>query len=48
MNVLSASLRKKGYEFVIKVGAYSRETRSDVKNILKSFKKKTNWRSMKW
>ena len=40
VNVLSASLRKKGYKFPIKVGAYSCETRSDVKNILKAFENK--------
>ena len=40
VNVLSASLRKKGYEFPIKVGAYNCETRSDAKNILKAFERK--------
>ena len=40
VNVLGASLRKKGYEFPIKVGAYSCETRSDAKNILKAFENK--------
>ena len=40
VNVLSANLRKKGYEFPIKVGAYSCETRSDAKNILKAFERK--------
>ena len=40
VNVLSVSLRKKGYEFPMKVGAYSCETRSDVKNILKAFERK--------
>ncbi len=40
LNVLSASLRKKRYEFPIKVGAYSCETRSDAKNILKAFESK--------
>ena len=40
VNVLSANLRKKGYEFPIKVGAYSCETRSNAKNILKAFKRK--------
>ena len=39
-NVLSASLRKKGYEFPIKVGAYSCESQSYAKNILKAFEKK--------
>ena len=38
--MLSASLQKKGYEFPIKVGAYSYETRSDAKNILKAFESK--------
>ena len=38
--MLSASLQKKGYEFPIKVGAYSCEARSDVKNILKAFESK--------
>ena len=40
VNALSASLRKKGYEFPIKVGAYSCESRSDAKNILKAFENK--------
>ena len=40
VNVLSASLWKKGYDFPIKFGAYSCETRSDAKNILKAFENK--------
>lgn len=40
VNVLSASLKKKGYEFPIKVRAYSCETISDAKNILKAFESK--------
>ena len=40
VNVLSANLRKKGYEFPIKVGAYSCESWSDAKNILKAFENK--------
>lgn len=37
MNVLSAGLRKKGYEFPIKVVAYSCESRLDAKNMVKEF-----------
>lgn len=40
VNVLSASLRKKEYEFPIKVGAYSCESRLDAKNMLKAFEEK--------
>ena len=40
VNVLSASLRKKGYELPIRVGAYSCDTRPDAKNILKAFESK--------
>ena len=40
VNVLSASLRKKGYEFPMKVGAYSCESRSDAKKMLKEFENK--------
>ena len=39
VNMLSANLRKKGYEFPVKVGAYSCESRSDAKNMLKAFEK---------
>ena len=38
--MLNVSLWKKGYEFPIKVGAYSCEARSDAKNILKAFQRK--------
>ena len=37
MNLLSASLRKKGYEFPMQVGAFSCESRLDAKNMLKMF-----------
>lgn len=40
VNVLSASLRKKGYEFPLKVGSYICESKSDAKNILKAFEEK--------
>ena len=40
MNLLSASLRKKGYEFPMQVGAFSCESQSDVKNIVKTFETK--------
>ena len=40
VNVLSASLWKKRYEFPIRVGAYSCEARPDAKNILKAFESK--------
>ena len=42
MNVLSGSLKKKGYEFPMKVGAYSCESRFDAKNMLKAFEIKYN------
>ena len=38
--MLSGSLKKKGYEFHMKVGAYSCESHSDVKNMLKAFEMK--------
>ena len=38
--MLCASLQKKGYEFPIKVRAYSCEARPDAKNILKAFERK--------
>ena len=37
VNLLSASLKKKGYEFPMQVGAFSCESRSDAKNMLKTF-----------
>jgi hypothetical protein len=37
VNVLSASLKKKGYEFPMKVGVFSCESGFDAKNLLKSF-----------
>ena len=37
VNLLSASLREKVYEFPMKVGAFSCESYSDVKNMLKTF-----------
>ena len=37
VNLLSASLKKKGYEFPMRVGAFSCELRSDAKNMLKTF-----------
>jgi len=40
VNVLSESLKKKGYEFPMKVGAFSYDTHSDAKNILKVFEMK--------
>ena len=40
VNVLSTSLRKKGYEFPIWVGSYSCESWSDAKNMLKAFENK--------
>ena len=40
VNVLSRILKKKGYEFLMKVGAYSCESRSDAKNMLKAFEMK--------
>ena len=38
--MLSGSLRKKGYKFPMKVGAFSFETRSNAKNMLKVFEMK--------
>ncbi len=38
--MLSESLKKKGYEFPMKVGAYSYESHFDVKNMIKVFKTK--------
>ena len=38
--MLSASLRKKGYAFPMKVGAYSCKSQFDAKNILKAFENK--------
>ena len=32
---MSMSLRKKGYEFPMKVGAFNYESQSDAKNVLK-------------
>ena len=40
VNLLSATLRKKGYEFHMKVGVFSCESWSDVKNMLKTFETK--------
>ena len=40
MNVLSRSLKKKGYEFPMKVGVYSCESQSNAKNMLKAFEMK--------
>ena len=40
MNVLSGSLKKKGYEFPMKVGDYSCESHSNEKNMLKVFEMK--------
>ena len=40
VNVLRRSLKKKGYEFPMKVGAYSCESYSDANNIFKVFKMK--------
>lgn len=40
VNALSAGLRKKRYEFPIKVGAYGCESRSDAKNMVKAFEGK--------
>jgi hypothetical protein len=37
VNMLSVGLRKKGYEFPIKVRAYNCESRSDAKNLVKAF-----------
>lgn len=38
--MLSASLKKKGYEIHLKVGAYSCKSHSDAKNMLKAFETK--------
>ena len=38
--MLSVSLRNKGYEFTIKVGAYRCESQSNAKTMLKAFKNK--------
>lgn len=40
VNVLSGRLKKIGYEFLMKVGAFSCESWSNAKNMLKVFKKK--------
>ena len=40
VNVLSGSLKKKGYELPMMVGAYSCNSHSDVKNMLKAFEMK--------
>ena len=40
MNVLRGILKKKGYEFPMKVGAYSCESHFDAKNKLKAFEMK--------
>ena len=40
VNVLSGSLKKKVYEFPMKVGAYSCESYSNAKNMLKEFEMK--------
>lgn len=40
VNVLSGSLKKKGYEFPMRVRAYSCESHSDAKNMLKVFEMK--------
>ena len=40
VNMLSTNLRKKRYEFHMKVGAYNCESWSDAKNILKAFENK--------
>ena len=40
VNVLSGSLKKKGYEFPMKVGPYNCESHSYAKNILKEFETK--------
>ena len=40
VNILSEILKKKGYEFPMKVGAFSYNTRSDAKNMMKVFDKK--------
>lgn len=38
VNMLSRSLKKNGYEFPMKVGAFICESHSDAKNMLKVFK----------
>ena len=40
MNLLSGSLKKKRYEFPLKVEAFSCESRSNAKNMLKVFEMK--------
>lgn len=40
MNMLSRSLKKKGYEFPMKVGVLSCESQSEAKNMLKVFEMK--------
>lgn len=40
VNMLSGSLKKKGYEFPMKMGAFSCESHSDAKNMLKMFEMK--------
>ena len=40
MNVLSKTLKKKGYEFPMKVGAHSCESHLDAKSMLKVFEMK--------
>lgn len=40
VNVLSKSLKKKGYEFPMKLGDFSYDTHSDAKNMLKVFEMK--------
>ena len=40
MNVLSGSLKKRGYEFPMKVGDFSCDTHSDAKNMFKVFEMK--------
>lgn len=40
VNILSRSLKKKGYEFPMKVGAFNYDTQSDTKNMMKVFEKK--------
>ena len=42
VNVLSGSLKKKGYEFPMKVGAFSYKSHSDAKNMMNTFKMKYN------
>ena len=40
VNMVSGSMKKKGYEFPMKVVDFSYESRSDAKNMLKVFKMK--------